>query len=756
MTRPYKAGGAVWLFVLLLSHPAAAQIPGFTNSTSWKSERVSENHWRLTGAVEISRDDLTFFADEIDFYTDTDRLVAAGNVVFQQVDHRIAAERADFNTRTHLGTFFNASGIAKLPPQPNMAMFGSLEPDVYFYGEMIEKIGPDRYRITRGGFTTCVQPTPRWEMTSSSVVLRMDHYAVLRNPLFKVKAVPVLYAPIIYYPINKSGRATGFLMPQYGSSNIRGTSISNAFFWALGRSQDATVMHDWYSKTGQGVGGEYRYALDGGSGSVRTYFLKEHSATYQTNGVEQAIPARKSYTVSGSGAQRLNRHLTARGRADYFSSFAVQQTYYTSVTSTSTNQRVINGALTGAWGVYTLNGSVDRTEIFQGFTSSYVTGGAPRVTFSRAERRIGKTPVYLAVSSDYQHILREQRLESGTTRTGLSRLDAVPLIRFPFTRWPFFTINSSLAWRHTFWSDSRDEFGVRVDAPIKRRYLDMQAQFNGPTFQRVWNTPNNGYAERFKHAIQPFLTIRRTTAIDQASRIIVLDGVDSIVGDMTRYDYGVINRFYAKRKEGGGSATAREILNVSLQQSYYTDPKAAAVDAAYRTSFTGAAYAHFSAVSLVARGAPTRDILATFRTEYDTKYHAFRTMGADGSAGRGDWLRATIGWSQQRFVEGLAGFSDRRYLGHSINGSTTVRLAQNRYSLLHSFSYNILHHAMLVQRVAGYYNAQCCGFAAEYQERDYSGTYAPIPKDHQFSMSFSLAGVGTFANFFGNLSGMTR
>ena len=48
------------------------------------------------------------------------------------------------------------------------SMFGTLEPDIYFYGETIEKIGDDKYRITKGGFTTCVQPTPRWEIVSGS------------------------------------------------------------------------------------------------------------------------------------------------------------------------------------------------------------------------------------------------------------------------------------------------------------------------------------------------------------------------------------------------------------------------------------------------------------------------------------------------------------------------------------------------------------------------------------------------------------
>ena len=74
-----------------------------------------------------------------------------------------------------------------------------------------------------------------------------------------------MYLPVFYYPVQEDDRATGFLIPVYGTSTVRGQSISNAFFWAISRSQDATFMHDWYSKTGQGFGGEYRYELGGGN-----------------------------------------------------------------------------------------------------------------------------------------------------------------------------------------------------------------------------------------------------------------------------------------------------------------------------------------------------------------------------------------------------------------------------------------------------------------------------------------------------------
>ena len=50
-------------------------------------------------------------------------------------------------------------------------------------------------------------------------------------------------------------------------------------------------------------------------------------------------------------------------------------------------------------------------------------------------------------------------------------------------------------------------------------------------FNRIWNTPGNGYAEKFKHVIEPTLTIQRTTAIDNFDRIVQLDGTDYTVGE---------------------------------------------------------------------------------------------------------------------------------------------------------------------------------------------------------------------------------
>ena len=79
-----------------------------------------------------------------------------------------------------------------------------------------------------------------------------------------------------------------------------------------------------------------------------------------------------------------------------------------------------------------------------------------------------------------------------------------------------------------------------------------------------------------------------------------IDGVDVVVGKVTRIGYGVNNRLF--RKPGGGGRST-EMLTVALGQSYYTDARAAQYDKYYQTS-NGTAPSKFSPLSLQVRAWP--------------------------------------------------------------------------------------------------------------------------------------------------------
>ena len=731
----------------------AQNLPGIDTSRQFRLEQLADNHTRLTGEVEIDGGTWQFYADQVDIFTDESRLVASGNVVFTAEGGRVAADRVEFDIEAMTGAFYNATGSTRLIEDVEPSMFGTQEPEMRFWGEIIERVGPRTYRLTRGGFTSCVQPTPRWEVKASSMTINLDAYVVLRNSVLAVKGVPLFYLPVMYYPIQEDDRATGLLIPTYGASTIRGQSISNAFFWAVNRSHDATVFHDWFSSTGQGLGAEYRYVFGPGSrGNARTYLLNERETTFGAGTGETTIPARRSYDLRGRAQHRISDALRARGQIDYFSDITVQQTYQTNIYEASRRSRSFGANVTGSWDAYTLSGTADVGETFFGDAQATLHGSGPRVSFEQSERPLLGSPVYLAFTSEYANLLRRSRFGEREIESGLNRIDVNPLIRVPFTRWPFLTLNSSVAWRRTYWTESLDEMTERqVENGISRSFVDMQTQITGPVLVKVWDTPNSGYSERMKHVIEPWVNVQRTTAIDNFDRIVQFEGTDSIVGNVTQVRYGLNNRLYARRAEGGGPAVAQEILTVSVEQSYYTDADAAQFDRQFQTSFEGTLPSNFSPLALTVRTGLTSDLSGTLRAEYDTQFGALRSIATDASIGLGGWLHQTAGWSQRRFIEGLSGFDDRDNLDHYLNSFTNLRTRDNRLGGIYQFSYDIQRGRHLQQRVLAYYNAQCCGVNVEYQSFNLEGLGARVRvnQDRRFNLSFTLAGLGTFSNMLG-------
>jgi LPS-assembly protein len=765
----------VLLGTLLTAGSAAAQlsVAGFDNVVAERQVRIGPNHLQVTGQVELKSGDTELYADEVEIFTDQDRAVATGNVVMVQTGNRIAAERVEYNTKTKLGTFYNAVGFANIKPdvpRPGaiaLPTVSNQETDVYFQGETIEKIGPKKYKITKGGFTTCVQPTPRWQLSSETTVLNLDHYTLLRNAIFSVKGVPILYTPILYYPTKEEDRATGFLIPTYGSSTLRGHSLHNAFFWVLDRSQDLTFMHDWFSKTGQGGGSEYRYNFGAGStGYLHGTYLNEHEATYTLeDGSTQPQPGAQSYELHGAANQDLPFKLRARGRVDYFSSIAQMQSVQMNYTNAYQNQRTFGGNVIGAWSNYSLNVTVDHTDYFSTSTASSTSGSWPRVTLTRNERLIPKTPLYFSVAGEYASLLRSSEDTNPATLSSfnqdVTRVDFTPQVRFPFKRWQWFTINSTASWRDTGYtrSLSAEDPTVVTDDHLNRRFYTLQAQMLGPVFNRIWDTPENGYAEKFKHTVEPFLNITRTSSIDNFRQIIQIDGTDTIVGGSTQYGYGVNNRFYAKRPgEAGRPSQAREILDVALSQTYYTNALASQYDPRYTSSTASVAPSNFSPILLSIRGMPSNDLNATANVEIDSRYLAVRQLSAGGSYNWTGRVQTLASWSKQGYIPQLVGFDNQETLYQAINAQANVHTKDNRLGSIYSFSYDVTQGKMLNQRISGFYNSQCCGIAFYYQTFNYcavTSVYA-IPSDHRFYLSFTLAGLGNFSPFNGAMSGVPR
>jgi LPS-assembly protein len=730
--------------------PGAAQpalITKFFNSQQGTIEWLSADHVRLTTQVEIPVDATSkFSAEQVDIYFDRNLLVASGNVVFASGEGQIAADSVEFNTLDGRATFHTAFGVMSLGAQGDPTQFLGYEPDVYFSGQTIEKLGPQRYRITRGSFTTCVQPEPRWEMVSGSMTINLQDYAVARNTVLRVKGVPVLYLPFVYYPIAEDQRVTGILLPTYGASSIRGQAISNAFFWAIGRSHDATFVHDWFTKAGQGVGTEYRYiAGPQSSGNIRVYRFSQKSAQYE-NG---SLDAGTNYQVTGAAIHALSPTLRLRTRLDYASDIKSQQLYQQNVFRSTNPMRAIEGGLSGVWGGVTANAFYQRTEVFSNDTESTLYGSTPRLSAAMSSQRLFGLPIYGSLNSEYAYLPYERRQDGKVTdNRSLSRADVAPSLRVPLSTLSFLTINSNASFRTTYYSKSTDpETKLIVPEPLTRNYLSLRSEVVGPVFNKIWDTPNSTRRERMKHVIEPALSAEYITEFQGASVPILTDNSDIIVGGALRLTYGITNRlFYRGRGIGTARGTSREFLTIGVNQTYYSNAESSIYDTQYYSS-SGRPPADLSPIAVTTRLSPNQVFDTNVRLEYDVTGIGLQTVSAGGSVSSTP-TRTTLTYSRVR--------RDRRELSsHYVSAANTFRLADGRVTGTYGLSWDLERAYIVSQGITMSYMAQCCGVQVEYQQTNFPDTSAfPVPSDRRINFGVVLAGLGTLPfNFFGAFGG---
>ena len=195
-------------------------------------------------------------------------------------------------------------------------------------------------------------------------------------------------------------------------------------------------------------------------------------------------------------------------------------------------------------------------------------------------------------------------------------------------------------------------------------------------------------------------------------------------------------------------------MSVELRQTYYTDAEAAAADPSVLHHTTRRTATIFRRLAALARPASPRDFNTSAR-EVDSRYRELRTDALSGPATTGA-LAAVDGRLEQAryFIEAYRFQQSRNARSHGLSVDDRLSRADNSYGSIYSIQ---LRHAALENDSAalfGFYNAQCCGIALEYQTVNLP--VSPTPSDRRFFMSFTLAGLGNFSPFNGALGGIPR
>ena len=185
---------------------------------------------------------------------------------------------------------------------------------------------------------------------------------------------------------------------------MRGQAISNAFFWAIDRSHDATFFHDWFTQGRPGR--RRRVSLRRGGAVLRQRpLLPLQPATRRpsstTTAQTQTLAATESYEIIGTPEPRARRATSAPARASITSPTSSRSS---SITRTCTRRRatarLIEAGLTAAFGTAdapaccTSAASCSRSE-----RTSQVYGSTPRVTASLAPQRLFNAPIYASANA---------------------------------------------------------------------------------------------------------------------------------------------------------------------------------------------------------------------------------------------------------------------------------------------------------------------------------------------------------------------
>ncbi len=226
-------------------------------------EYISETHTYIAkGSVKIVLNDTTLLADKIRLNNRTSDVTASGNVVYEDPEVIIKADRIELNIKSKFGTLFNSNILYK-------------ENNIHAQTTSLKKTGESTFFLEDATITSCNAEPPSWHISGKDITTTKQKSMQGKHAVFRVKNIPILYTPYFWAPLSKE-RETGFLFPQYGYSSTRGHYFKEGFFWAIRDDQDLSIYLDYYSEKGIAEGLDYRYLISPEvNGELWMYHLRD-------------------------------------------------------------------------------------------------------------------------------------------------------------------------------------------------------------------------------------------------------------------------------------------------------------------------------------------------------------------------------------------------------------------------------------------------------------------------------------------------
>ncbi|HUB11724.1 MAG TPA: LPS assembly protein LptD [Acetobacteraceae bacterium] len=269
---------------------------------------------------------VTFSADQVQYDQTNNLVIATGHVEAWQNGHVLRADKIVFDRNTGIAA---ATGHVVLMEPDGEVMFAD-------YAEMSQdmkdgvlkdmrallaqngklaangarRTGGEINELSRVVYSPCnlckKDPTrpPLWQITAESGVQDLEHKRdEYYNATLQMFGWPVAWFPYISAPDPSVKRASGLLMPSFGSSSDLGAFFAQPYYLVLDDQSDATVIPVLTTHAGTELMLEYRRRFNNG------YFLMNGTGGYFIDHPQNGVPPTTQDSLEGT--------IATKGQFDY-------------------------------------------------------------------------------------------------------------------------------------------------------------------------------------------------------------------------------------------------------------------------------------------------------------------------------------------------------------------------------------------------------------------------------------------------------
>ncbi len=688
--------------------------------------------------VDLQYAGMRLRADHVEYNDTTHDSLARGHVQFDFENEHLEADEAHYNFASGAGTFTNVRGNIQILRRPNPLVLVSANP-LYFEARQVERYNDNVFVVHQAWITVCDQQHPTWQMYAPHAKIRLNKSVALVNANFRLFKVPLIWMPYATAPAGQKIRQSGFLLPDIGNSSTKGYVFGDAYYWAPTTWADATIGAQDFTKRGSSQRAEIRLRPLENTTFSYTYYGVVDRGIADANGVLES---------QGGHQQRLElQSLLPQGWrlvADYnqLSSLtfrlAFADTYGDAINSEVNSAIFLSNNFRG----FSLNfaGVNDKSFLTISPETSVSLRNIPEARFGSVEQAPWRNlPIYFSFDSSIGALHRQD--ENLTTPAAVQRSEIAPKVTVPLHFGPWLDVTATGAVRTTRYGASLDAAGNLSTQPITRNDGEFTLELRPPALEKYFDRAKS--KRKYKHTIEPEVTYRYVTGINDFERFIRFDS-DATLSDTNEVEYGFTQRLYVK----SGDQQPLEFLSWSVVQKHYFDPTfgGAIVDGARNVLQSLNSITPFAFATGPRNSSP---IVSDFKITPGGKYDAEQIIEYDPQLNKivaeGTLLKVK---PYSEFFATVAHFHIQddpvlQPLSNQIRALVGYGSFNRRgFNFTGGVSYDIQNSALQSQIAQVTYNGNCCGLSFEYRRI----ALGQVRTENQFRIAFNIANIGTFGN----------